>query len=135
MREITFAHVSRRHSMMRLKIFLVVLCLGWGLFPDSSVQAGVNVWTSLGPEGGAVLALAIDPRSPSTLYAGTRSGGVFKSTNGGASWSAVNTGLLTILPDNSPPGTVTVTVSALAIDPLLPSTEYAAVGGTVFKST
>ena len=39
-----------------------------------------------------VFALAIDPATPSTLYAGTVDG-VFKSTNGGTAWSAVNTGL------------------------------------------
>ena len=57
------------------------------------VSAGPYVWTSIGPEGGIILALAIDPTTPSTLYAGTDGGGVFKSTNGGAAWSAVNTGL------------------------------------------
>lgn len=36
--------------------------------------------------------LAIDPASPATLYAGTY-GGVFKSTNGGASSSAAHAGL------------------------------------------
>ena len=40
-----------------------------------------------------VHALAIDPATPATLYAGTDGGGVFKSTNGGGDWSAVNTGL------------------------------------------
>ncbi|MDX2034932.1 MAG: FG-GAP-like repeat-containing protein [Blastocatellia bacterium] len=49
-------------------------------------------------------ALAIDPTSPMTLYAGTNGFGVFKSVNGGASWSASNTGLNNRL------------VSALAID-------------------
>src|SRR3989449_3553889 len=65
-------------------------------------------------------ALAIDPLTPTTLYAGT-SGGVFKSTDGGASWSA--SGL--------------INVSALAIDPLTPTTLYAgtSVFGGVFKST
>ena len=58
-----------------------------------TVSAGPNVWTSNGPEGGMIHALAIDPATPSTLYAGTYGGGVFKSTNGGAAWSAVNTGL------------------------------------------
>jgi hypothetical protein len=37
--------------------------------------------------------LAINPVTPSTLYAGTGGGGVFESTDGGASWIAVNTGL------------------------------------------
>jgi photosystem II stability/assembly factor-like uncharacterized protein len=46
-----------------------------------------------------VEALALDPGTPSTLYAGTggvfgtEGGGVFKSTDGGESWSGVNTGL------------------------------------------
>jgi hypothetical protein len=43
--------------------------------------AGINVWTTHGPYMGHVLALAIDPDTPSTLYAGTTYGGVFKSTN------------------------------------------------------
>ena len=55
-----------------------------------------------------VCALAIDPATPTTLYAGT-DGGVFKSTNGGGNWSAVNTGL------------TATTVLALAIDPATPS--------------
>ena len=87
----------------------------------STVSAGINVWTSNGPEGGVVYALAIDPAAPATLYAGTRVG-VFKSTNGGASWSAVNTGL------------TNTHVGALAIDPATPTTLYAGTDGGVFKS-
>jgi hypothetical protein len=33
-------------------------------------QAGINVWTSHGPYDGDVNALAIDPTTPRTLYAG-----------------------------------------------------------------
>ena len=59
-----------------------------------AAEGGINSWTSTnGPNGGPIGALAIDPVTPATLYAGTDSNGVFKSTNGGASWSAVNTGL------------------------------------------
>ena len=63
------------------------LVLLWALLWVSSasmVHAGNNVWTSLGPEGGTIFVLVVDPTTPTTLYAGT-SGGVFKSTNGGAS--------------------------------------------------
>ena len=88
------------------------------------VSAGSNVWTSIGPEGGDIRALAIDPDMPDTLYAGVYGGGVWKSTNGGASWRAVNTGLTDTF------------VSALAIDPDTPTTLYAGTGyGGVFKST
>ena len=48
-------------------------------------------------------ALALDPTTPTTLYAGTAGGGVFTSTTAGASWTAVNTGL-TSLTVNAPTG-------------------------------
>ncbi len=88
------------------------------------VNAGLDVWTSIGPDGGSVSALAVDPTHPTTVYAGTF-GGVFKSTDGGGSWRAANTGLTDFR------------VSALVIDPATPATLYAGTtfGGGVFKST
>src|SRR2546425_10038928 len=73
--------------------------------------------------GVMISALAIDPLTPTTLYASTNGGGLFKSTDGGANWSA--TGLTNIY------------VSALAIDPVTPTTLYAGTsyGPGVFKST
>ena len=50
----------------------------------------VNLWTSIGPDGGMVTSLAIDPQNPKTIYAGTAGyngdsgGGIFRSTDGGA---------------------------------------------------
>ncbi len=40
-----------------------------------------------------VKSLIIDPVTTTTLYAGTAGGGVFKSTDGGTSWSEMNTGI------------------------------------------
>src|SRR5215472_10670634 len=48
---------------------------------------------SVGPFGGNVGPVAVDPSDPRTIYAGTGGGGVFKSTNGGTNWSGVNKGL------------------------------------------
>jgi photosystem II stability/assembly factor-like uncharacterized protein len=68
--------------------------------------------------------LAIDPTAPSTLYAGTGGGGVFKSTDGGRRWIAINTGLSSTF------------ARALAIDPRTSSTLYVSVGfDGIFKST
>jgi hypothetical protein len=80
------------------------------VFPAGSslagvARAGVGVWTTNGPEGGDTRALAVDPANPAKLYAGTSGGGVFKSTNRGASWPVLNTGL------------TNRSVNALAIDP------------------
>jgi len=63
------------------------------------VQSGASSsWTSLGPinVGGRVLSLAVDPHTPSTIWAGSASGGLWKSTTGGegrSAWVLVNTGL------------------------------------------
>ena len=89
----------------------------------SIVSAGFNVWTSIGPEGGYIQSLAINPTTPSTIYAGTDDG-VFKSTNGGGNWSPVNTGL----PEYT-------RVRALAIDPVTPATLYVGSWDSVFKTT
>ena len=85
-----------------------------------------DIWKSNGPYGGAIFTLAIDPVTPTTLYAGTFGGGIFKTTTGGMHWTAVNTGLTN--PE----------VSAMAIDPNTPDTIYAgtlAWPGGMFKST
>src|SRR5262249_52103623 len=58
--------------------------------------SSAQVWSSNGPEGGRILALAIDPGNPTTVYAGTFLGGVFKSTDGAASWRAINNGLTSL---------------------------------------
>ena len=88
-----------------------------------STNGGGN-WTAVNtglPET-YVYALAIDPATPTILYAGTYGGGVFKSTNGGGNWSAFNTGL------------TNTTVYALAIDPETPALLYAGtVGGGVYS--
>ena len=76
-------------------------------------------------------ALAIDPLNPSTIYAGAGpnisfgafAGGVFKSTDGGATWVAANNGLATF------------SVNSIAIDPDVPSTVYAGTTAGVYKST
>ena len=78
----------------------VYALVGGGIF--KSADGGAS-WTAA--KTGLYLerfisALAIDPMTPTTLYLGTNGGtgqtsddGVFKSTDGGASWTAVNNGL------------------------------------------
>src|SRR5256885_29467 len=105
------------------RLFAVALSsiLVWLAGPHGA-DAGVNVWTTNGPVATRILALAIDPESPTTIYAGAESGGVFKSTDGGGGWA--NTGL------------TGVDVRALVIDPLTPTTVYAGTSGAgVFKSS
>jgi len=46
-----------------------------------------------GLAGDAVYSLAIDPKTPTTIYTGTWGGGVYRSTDGGENWAAANSGL------------------------------------------
>lgn len=86
--------------------------------------AGVNGWTTHGPEGGAIVSLAIDPLTPTTVYAGTAGSGVFKSTNDGASWATSSTALSGRR------------VSRLIVDPVTPTTLYAlSPSGLLFFAT
>lgn len=115
---------------------MVAMCAAAMIADGRGAQAGINVWASNGLAGVYVKSLAIDPSTPSTLYAGTGRwfgdgsaiGDVYKSTDGGGSWSPANMRL------RNP-------VTALAIDPTTPSTLYAGTyvstgsPGGVFKST
>jgi photosystem II stability/assembly factor-like uncharacterized protein len=56
--------------------------------------AAVGSWSSLGPDGGPVAAVAVDPSNPLVVYAGSAQGGVFKSADGGTTWNAASRGLL-----------------------------------------
>ncbi len=106
--------------------FVLLLLLLSGLL----VQPAVGQWTSIGPDGGSVNVLAIDPVTPSTLYVGTFAGGVFKSTDAGASWRPMNAGLL------GPFGFPALRISEMVIDPVTPQTLYVGVHNAgMFKST
>jgi hypothetical protein len=80
---------SRARSAFALR-FICAVSLTAGAH---GAPAGVNVWTAHGPYQTYGAALAIDPITPSTLYAGTDAG-VYKSTDGGGSWTVMNTGRL-----------------------------------------
>lgn len=99
-----------------------------GIF--KSVDGG-GQWRNSGFGGLTVSALAVDPRAPSVLYAATEDPlfdapkryNVFTSTDGGASWSAIDTGL------------PNARVEDLVVDPQASSTIYAATSGSgVFKT-
>jgi hypothetical protein len=79
--------------------------------------AGINLWSSKGP-GETVYALAIDPTTPTTLYAGADAG-VFKSTDGGSTWNTSLSGH----------------ASGLVIAPNTSTTLYAVTSNGLFKTS
>src|SRR5262245_37125555 len=86
----------------------------------ASTVAESATWTPIGPEGGLVFTIVPDPGTAGRLYAGTYDGGVFVSTNAGASWSATGWG-----PTN---------VYAVAVDPSTPDTVFASGYDRIWRS-
>ena len=77
-----------------------------------------GTWTPIGPGniGGRTRALLVNPQNPAIMYAAGVSGGVWKSTNGGASWVP----LTDLLP--------TITVSSMVFEPGNPQVIYVGTG-------
>src|SRR5579864_8014871 len=111
---------SGRPGKAPLLVCGLAALLGW--VAAAPLHAGSGFWSSLGPDGGPVGAVAVDPSNPRVVYAGSTQGGVWKSLDGGATWSRAGRGLT----DDR--------MVALAVDPLHPSTLYAAALTGVWKS-
>ena len=83
-------------------------------------DAGINSagWTAIGPGniGGRIRALATVPGSPLTLFAGSVGGGIWKTTDGGASWNPLNS------------FGAALSVSSIVINPLDSGVMYAGTG-------
>jgi len=76
----------------------------------------------LGPYGGTVRSLLISPKNPRMVYLGTSDGQLFKSTDGGASWSLLYPGL----------GRRQLVIDAIVADPA--SADHLYVGGWDLRS-
>jgi photosystem II stability/assembly factor-like uncharacterized protein len=123
MRQFRFLHGALRSSRPAQAPLLVcglAALLGWATV--APLHAGSGFWSSLGPDGGPVGAVAVDPSNPRVVYAGSTQGGVWKSLDGGATWSRASRGL------------TDYRMVALAIDPRHPSILYAAALTGVWKS-
>ena len=105
---------------------------------SGSAEDLVAPWEALGPAniGGRTLSLALHPDDPDVIFAGSASGGLWKSTTGGvgaAAWDYVDTGYPVL------------GVSTIAIDPADPDVMYigtgeaydyqSSIGGEVIRTT
>ena len=88
------------------------------------------MWQPLGPSpipinsvtsySGRVISLAVHPTNPNIVYVGTAHGGLYRSLNGGANWTPIFDGALSLV------------IGAVAISPSNPSTIYVGTGETGF---
>lgn len=101
-----------------------------GKAPRTGLPAG-STWVNLGPthadfltngvtlnvtDSGRLTSIVVDPVHPSTIYVTAASGGIWKTTNGGASWSAIG--------DKLP----SLSIGTLEMDPTDPQTLYLGLG-------
>src|SRR5437899_5706340 len=121
MRQKALKHVDRMIEMQRR--------MGWLPLENAAPLAtdfpGPSAWTSIGPQpinvapgvfpfnggpsnSGRVAALAVDPRNPDVAFLGAAAGGVWKTIDGGLTWTpltdqqpSLSTGSIAIDPTNS----------------------------------
>lgn len=96
---------------------------------SACLPAAAQQWTELGPAPiangdytGRVSAIACSPTNPNLYYVGGADGGVWRTTDGGASW--------TPLTDHLPSSAI----GALALDPANPTILYAGTGEANFAN-
>lgn len=82
--------------------------------------AGVNTWTPVGPDGGAVRAIAFHPSQPGVMFAAAGYS-IYRSADRGQSWTMVRDGLT-----NGP--------TRIIVDPTNGSRVMTSGGGTIFRS-
>src|SRR5437660_7381421 len=72
------------------------------------------------PVSGRVLAIAVHPSNPDIAYVGTAQGGLYRTLDGGATWTALMDSALSL------------SVGAVTIDPTNPSTLFVGTGEGTF---
>jgi hypothetical protein len=95
---------------LRTKLWSFFLMAAPAIATQGCLFGGNDGWINIGPEGGSIRQLAVDPQNPGIIYAATGTG-VLKSRDGGSSWNNV--------------GLNGFAVVALVIDPQKPTTLYA----------
>jgi photosystem II stability/assembly factor-like uncharacterized protein len=80
-------------------------------------------WQSIGPAPPAIEAAIVADSASGTIYVASTGGGVLRSTNGGASFQAVNAGLDAL------------SITAMVMDPRSPDVVYVSTLSDVFKTT
>ena len=108
------------HRAVKLRILFFGLSLVFVFMALSA--ADENRWSTNGPSGGSVITIAVNPFDTDIIYAGTIQNGIYKSTDGGDSWTWLESYELN------------PTMRVVAIHPTAPDTVYAATVGGVFKS-
>ncbi len=117
-------NIAERRQLARLRVEAMV---GASPYPASALS---RRWRPLGPDrtdafghwmSARVSTVAIHPRDPDIVYIGAAQGGVWRTTNAGASWEPLTD------------GECSLAMGAIAIDPVVPDIVYAGTGEQHFS--
>jgi hypothetical protein len=86
------------------------------LSPAANIDRSLWTWRGPGNVGGRIRSIAIHPTNPQVMWVGSVGGGIWKTTDGGASWQPLDDFMANLA------------VSTLAIDPTNPNVLYAGTG-------
>ncbi len=113
-----------RAQQQRRRMLLAALPDGRSKSQSLAPEEALASWTWLGPGniGGRVRAIVIHPVTTGTMWAGSVSGGLWKTTNGGTSWSVVDDFMANLA------------ISTLVMDPTNSNTLYAGTGEGFYNS-
>ena len=107
--------------MKSMTIFLIALPFLLAGSPLESV-ADENTWSSNGPTGGRIYCITIHPINNQIIYIGTIGNGIYRSSNGGSSWTMLEDPVLdNILRD-------------IVIHPNCPDTLFAGTANGMYRS-
>lgn len=121
---------SRTSSRYGYRTVLILVMHFLIIAPGRGQPPAKNVWTSVGPDGGYISALAVSVQSNNVAYAGTFTGRVFKTNDAGVTWFPVTNGL-PLSPDAFLSSEFGL---AVAVDPNDDDVVYAGTSLGLFKS-
>lgn len=88
----------------------------------AGIYSGSWSWIGPGHIGGRLRAILIHPTQTNTMWVGTAAGGIWKTTNGGTTWSPMDDFMATLA------------IGCMALDPVDPNVLYAGTGEGFFDA-
>ena len=113
-----------RKSTKWAALVLAVTLVSLSLLIAGTTKAGDDAWTPIGLYGARIEALAVAPSNNAVIYAGAAGAGLYKSEDGGTTWTNVGDGLPSLEYDD------------IAVDPIDEAVVYVSLHqGPLYKST
>ena len=109
------AEMKQQEQLNKASRTSSTLAANWTELGPSPIPNG-QTFTTTTPVSGRVTAIAIHPTDPNTVYVGTANGGIFRTTDGGASWTAIFDAASSLA------------IGALALAPSSPTTLFVGTG-------